>query len=233
MSNQRDDPDLDRSPEMEHHDEYPDGFLGTREGSQQKTPSRTLLTRPVLLSVANYSIFAFLEICVWIFIPLVYTTPIQLGGLGLDPKRMGTTMAVYGILKGILQLTVFDRIIGSLGLRRTFITLLSCFIPSLLLFPIAGIRAHHAGRDTILWVLVLIQLLFTVFINMAYGTQRPLSLLQGEGLAERWFQAVPSCTSHRRRHGVCSVRQTASPKLLGPYSAPLAQRSRPHYSPSH
>jgi hypothetical protein len=80
---------------------------------------------------------------------------------------------------------------------------------------------------------VLIQLLFTVFINMAYGTQRPLSLLQGEGLSERRFQAVPSCTSHRRRHGACSVRQTASPKLLGPYSAPLALRSRPHSSPSH
>jgi hypothetical protein len=98
---------------------------------------------------------------------------------------MGMTMAVYGILKGILQLTVFDHIIGFLGLRRTFITLLSCFIPSFLLFPIAGIRAHYAGRDIILWVLVLIQLLFTVFINMAYGTQLPLSLLQVEGISER------------------------------------------------
>ena len=231
MSDQRDDPDLDRSPEMEHHDDS-DGFLGTREDSQQKPPSRTPLTRPVLLSVANYSIFVFLEVCVWIFIPLVYTTPIQLGGLGLDPKRMGVTMAVYGILKGILQLTVFDHIIGFLGLRRTFITLISCFIPAFLLFPIAGIRAHYAGRDIILWVLVLIQLVFTVGLNMAYGTQWPLSLLQGEGLSERWFQAVTSCTSHRRRHGVCSVRQTASPKPLGPYSAPSALRSRPHSSPS-
>lgn len=184
MSDQRDDPGLDRSPEMEHHDQYPGGFLGTREDSQQKPPSRTLLTRPVLLSVANYSIFAFLEICVWIFLPLVYTTPIQLGGLGLDPKSMGVTLAVFGIMKGIVQLTVFDHIIGFLGLRGTFITLLSCFIPSFLLFPIAGIRAQHAGRDIVVWVLVLIQLLCIAGIHMAYGKQRSLSPAQSEGLSK-------------------------------------------------
>ena len=180
MSDQRDDPNLDHLPDMEHNDEGPNGSPGTQEDGQQKPPSRTLLTRPVLLTVANYSTFAFLEVCVWIFLLLVYTTPIQLGGLGLDPTRMGETMAVYGILKGILQLTVFDHILGFLGLRRTFITLLSCFVPSFLLFPIAGIHAQYAGRDTVLWFLVLIQLLCTVSINMAYGAQLPPTLMQGE-----------------------------------------------------
>jgi len=168
-SGQRDDPNLDHLPDMEHNDECPNGSPGTQEDGQQKSPSRTLLTRPVLLTLANYSTFAFLEVCVWVFLPLVYTTPIQFGGLGLDPTRMGETLAVYGILKGVLQLTIFDHILSFLGLRRTFITLLSCFIPSFLLFPLAGIHAQYAGRDTVLWVLVLIQLLCTVIINMAYG----------------------------------------------------------------
>jgi len=141
MSGQRDDPKLNSLPDMEHHDECPNRLLGTQEDDQQ-SPPRTLLTRPVLQSVTNYTAFAFLDICVWVLPPLVYPMPTHLGGLGLDPTRMGETMAIYGIMKGILQLTVFDRILSLLGLRRTFITLLSCFVPSFLLFPIAGIRAQ-------------------------------------------------------------------------------------------
>ena len=232
MSGLRDNPNLDRLPEIEQHDECPNCCLDTQEDGQQEPPPRTLLTRPVQLTVANYSTFAFLEICIWVLLPLVYTTPIQLGGLGLDPKSMGVTLAVFGIMKGIVQLTVFDHIIGFLGLRGTFITLLSCLVPSFLLFPIAGIRAQHAGRDIVLWVLVLIQLLCIAGIHMAYGKQRSLPPGQGEGLSKRWFQAVPSCTSQLRPHGVCSVRQTASPKRLGPCSAPLALQSRPRSSHS-
>ena len=180
MSGQRDDPKLNRLPDLGHHDECPNSFLGTQEDDQQNSPPRTLITRPVLLSVTNYASFAFLDICVWILLPLVYTTPIRLSGLGLDPTRMGITLAVYGIMKGILQLTVFDRILRLLGLRSTFITLLSFFVPSFLLFPIAGIRAQYAEGDIIVWVLVLIQLLCTVSVNMAYGAQRPLSLMHGD-----------------------------------------------------
>jgi len=188
MSGQRDDPNLDCLPAMGHHDEWSNSFLGTQEDDQQMAPPRALLTRPVLLTVANYSTFAFLETCVSIFLPLVYTMPIQHGGLGLDPPRMGVTMAMYGIMKGILQLTIFSRIVGFLGLRRTFITLISCFVPSFLLFPIAGIRAQYAGRDIVLWVLVLVQLLCTVGITMAYGTQLPLSLMQGEDFLNVCFR---------------------------------------------
>ena len=185
MSGQRDDPNSDRLPEIEQRDECPNSFLGAQEDGQLEPPPRTLLTRPVQLTVANYSTFAFLEICIWVLLPLVYTTPIQLGGLGLDPKSMGVTLAVFGIMKGIVQLTVFDHIIGFLGLRGTFITLLSCFIPSFLLFPIAGIRAQHAGRDIVVWVLVLIQLLCIAGIHMAYGKQRSLSPVQSEGFSKR------------------------------------------------
>ena len=109
------------------------------------------------------------------FLPLVYTTPIPLGGLGLDPMRMGSCMAVWGILRGILQLTVFHRILNFLGLRRTFIALISGLVPSFLLFPINGTHVQYAGTDFVLWALVVIQLVCSIGVCMAYGTQRPLS----------------------------------------------------------
>jgi len=140
MSGQRDDPKLNRLPDVGHHDECPNSFLGTQEDDRQNSPPRTLLTRPVLRSVANHASFAFPDICVWILLPLVYTTPIRLGGLGLDPTPMGTTLAVYGIMKGILQLTVFDRIdsLGSVAhssLSSPFSSLLSSSFRSLASAP--------------------------------------------------------------------------------------------------
>ncbi|KAI9507533.1 MFS general substrate transporter [Russula earlei] len=131
--------------------------------------SRTLLTRPVLLTVSTYGSFVFLEIAGWVLLPLVYTTPVQFGGLGLDPARMGACMAVYGILKGILQLVVFHRILDFLGLRGALIAFLSGLLPLFLLFPINSIRVQFAGTDTVLWILVLVQLISTIGVNMAYG----------------------------------------------------------------
>ena len=162
-------PNSDRLPDVEHNDERLNGFPGIQE-YQRDPPLGTLLTKPVLLAVANYGALSFLEICTWVFVPLVYTTPIQLGGLGLDPKSMGTCLAVWGVLMGILQLTVFHHILNFLGLRRTFITLISGLIPAFLLFPINGTCAQNVGMDVVLWVLVLIQMLCTIGVCMAYGT---------------------------------------------------------------
>lgn len=103
-------------------------------------------------------------------LPLVYTASIQLGGLGLDPTLMGICMAVWGILRGVFQLTSFHRILNFLGLRRTFIVLLSGLVPSFLLFPINGTRAQTTGTDAVLFALVLLQLICSVGASMAYST---------------------------------------------------------------
>jgi hypothetical protein len=124
----------------------------------------------VLLTIANYGSLSFLETANYMVLPLVYTASVRLGGLGLDPALMGTCMAVWGILKSLLQFTSFHRILNFLGLRRTFIVLLSGLIPSFLLFPINGTHVQNGGTGTVLLVLVLIQLLCSMGASMAYGT---------------------------------------------------------------
>ena len=155
---------------MEHNDDRLNGSFGVQgDSDQQEPPPSTLYTRPVLLTVANYGAFSFLETGNWMILPLVYTASIQLGGLGLDPTLMGICMAVWGILRGAFQLTSFHRILNFLGLRRTFIMLISGLVPSFLLFPINGARAQSAGTDTVLLVLVLIQLMCSIGASMAYS----------------------------------------------------------------
>jgi hypothetical protein len=146
-----------------------------RENQPEPSSSRTLLTQPVLLTISAHGWFAFLEIASWVLLPLVYTTPVEFGGLGLDPATMGICMAVYGVLKGVLQLTVFHRILNFLGLRTALIAFMSSLIPLFLLFPIGSTHVRNAGTNLALWGLVLTQLVSTIGVNMAYGASRPFT----------------------------------------------------------
>ena len=143
-----------------------------RESQPEHSSSRSLLTKPVLLTISAHGWFSFLEIASWVLLPLVYTTPVEFGGLGLDPATMGICMAVYGVMKGILQLTVFHRILDFLGLRTALIAFMSTLLPLFLLFPVGSIHVRNAGTNMTLWVLVLVQLISTIGVNMAYGASR-------------------------------------------------------------
>jgi hypothetical protein len=165
-------PDSDLLPDVEQSNEHPNEFpVAQRDRQQPEGRTRTILTKPVIISISNYAVLAFLEIGHWSLLSLAYTTAIKLGGLGIDPARMGACLGVQGILDGIVQLTVSYRIINSLGPRRSFITFMSCFLPSFLLFPINGTCAQKTGLDNLLWLFVLIHLLCVVGINSAYSTQ--------------------------------------------------------------
>ena len=213
---------------MEHNVERLNDSFGA-QGDQQEPPPSTLFTRPVLLTIANYGALSFLETGNWIVLPLVYTASVQVGGLGLDPTLMGVCMAVWGILRGLFQLTAFGRILNFLGLRRTFIMFLSGLVPSFLLFSINGTHAKNSGTDTILLVLVLIQLICSIGASMAYSTYRSLSRLMHSRCSltvpRRRFQAVSSYTSHLQLRGVCWARQTASPRRSSLYSVRSRRRS--------
>lgn len=52
-------------------------------------PLRQLITRPVLIAVLNHAFLNFCSMSYDALLPLVYTTPIGLGGLGLTPYSIG------------------------------------------------------------------------------------------------------------------------------------------------
>ena len=149
---------------------------------QKGPPQRSLLTKPVLLTISIYAAHAFLEICDSTLVSLVYTTPIRFGGLGLDPATMGTCLAIFGTMTGILPFFFFHRIVKFLGPRRALLTLMSSLIFAYLLFPINGTRAHHTGVDIVVWIFLLLHLLLMVCINMTYGTPRPFTPLHCSSL---------------------------------------------------
>ncbi|KAH9953799.1 major facilitator superfamily domain-containing protein [Russula dissimulans] len=113
------------------------------EDQQDPEPPRSLLTKPVVLTISVYAAHAYLEISDYALVPVVYTTPIRLGGLGLDPIGMGTCLTAFGIITGIVPFFFFDRIVKFLGRRRALVTFMSGLVLAFLLFPINGTRARH------------------------------------------------------------------------------------------
>ncbi|KAI0714269.1 MFS general substrate transporter [Cerioporus squamosus] len=132
-------------------------------------PVRALLTRPVLWSVANYAALAFLEIAYRAIQPLFFSTPVELGGLGLPPSTIGLVLGSFGIMDGIFQALFFAKFVERWGPKRVFQVGMSMFVVLFALYPILNILARTDGMSCYVWGLVILQLAVLVIVDMSYG----------------------------------------------------------------
>ncbi|KAH9005452.1 MFS general substrate transporter [Lactarius hatsudake] len=113
------------SPQREAGDS-PDLDMSSN-GSDKPLPLRSVLTRPVVVTIANYALFAMLSAGAGVYIPLVWSTPVEYGGLNLDPASIGLGLSVYGGMGGFFQFVFFSHFVSRFGLRRVFVlSIASC-----------------------------------------------------------------------------------------------------------
>ncbi|KAG1791787.1 uncharacterized protein BJ212DRAFT_1240099, partial [Suillus subaureus] len=70
-------------------------------------PLRSLLIPRVIIAAGNYAALSFLDIAFRAVQPVFFATPLELGGLGLDPPRIGNILAIYGVINGLFQIFFF------------------------------------------------------------------------------------------------------------------------------
>ncbi|KAG1814989.1 major facilitator superfamily multidrug-resistance, DHA1 sub-family [Suillus variegatus] len=87
-------------------------------------------------------------------LPVFYATPIELGGLSLDPPRIGALLAARGIIHGISQLLFYARLHDRFGARALHITGVSSGIPTIILFPVINALARAHGIGMAVWLCV-------------------------------------------------------------------------------
>ncbi|KAH9027355.1 MFS general substrate transporter [Lactarius hengduanensis] len=150
-----DSPDLDMSPDE----------------SEKPLPLRSVFTRPVIITVANYAMLALLDSMVGAYVPLVWSTPVEFGGLNLNPASIGSWLSLYGVMDGIFQFTFFSRFISRFGLRRVFVSsIVSCAV-IYAIFPFENLAAvAGGGSNLVVWLLIILQLSLLCIFDMAYGT---------------------------------------------------------------
>ncbi|KAF8190229.1 major facilitator superfamily multidrug-resistance, DHA1 sub-family [Mycena galopus ATCC 62051] len=119
-------------------------------------PLRELLTRKVNIALLNHAILCFCDMAYDSLIPLIYSTPIALGGLGLKPYNIGLIMGVCGFSNAIVQVLLGGRLIRYFGPRRVFIAAFCALIFVFSAYPLLSFLARRAGRVDAAVIVVLV-----------------------------------------------------------------------------
>ncbi|SRR6266702_883082 len=179
---------------------------------EKPLPLRSVLTKPVVVTVINHAMLALLNAVVESYIPLVWSTPVEYGGLNLNPASIGLWLSLYGGMNGIFQFLFFSRFVSRFGLRRVFVfSIISCAVVySILPFENLAVVAG-GGPNMVLWVLIILQLSSLCVFDMGYGE----------------FFIPPYSSAHVDTHDACGVPQV---RCICTLHLPLRTngRSAPH-----
>ena len=133
-------------------------------------PVRSLLTRPVMLSIACYSLLGFIDVMFSALFPLFCATPIRLGGLGFDPPRIGAVLGIFGLCDGLFQGFFFSPMVDRFGVKPVLQFSLWMFAPMFALFPVmSAVTKAHGAVSAVTWTLVALQFTLVCFMDMSYG----------------------------------------------------------------
>lgn len=140
------------------------------EHSQEK-PSLSLLFTPSFFTILfNFGLLSFTEMGASALLPLMLSTPIEYGGLAMDPLQIGVMMGAYGIANGVISAAFFGRVLRRFGPRRVFQIGVMSFFVVFAGFPIANILARRAGKVDG-WALAIVAMQFGAMTIMSpcYG----------------------------------------------------------------
>ncbi|KAF9016693.1 MFS general substrate transporter [Hymenopellis radicata] len=111
-----------------------------------RTPSfREIANKNVLNVVITYCFLSFNATSFEVLMPLMYSTSISIGGLGLNPYQIGWIMFAWGITNAVLQVFLTSLLIRKLGARRAFITSCSFLLAAFAAFSFESYFAKRAG----------------------------------------------------------------------------------------
>ncbi|KAJ7017084.1 major facilitator superfamily domain-containing protein [Mycena alexandri] len=134
-------------------------------------PLRQLLTRPVRVALLNHGLLCLCDMGYDALFPLVYSTPIPLGGLGLEPFDIGRIMGLCGVINAIFQALFGGRFIRYFGARPVFTAAFAAFGLVFALFPLLTFLAQRAGRvDAAVLVVLACQLSCSVVFYFSFAS---------------------------------------------------------------
>ncbi|KAH8984553.1 MFS general substrate transporter [Lactarius hatsudake] len=144
---------------------------GLAKGTAKPVPLRALLTRPVVVSVANYGMTGMLDMTAGTLIPLVWSTSVEFGGLSMNPASIGSWMAGYGLMNGVFQFIAFPRIVRHFGPRRVFIASIILFSLVYIMLPFENMVLRHSSHDLnpATRLLIILQLSAFTFSGMGFA----------------------------------------------------------------
>lgn len=132
---------------------------------------RDILIPRVLIPCINFCFLAFLDQSLLVLLPLMYSTPLALGGLDLPPSAIGNILGVWGVINGIIQVTCFAWVRRCLGHRNCYMLGIICLGLCFALFPVLAKLTVWDGDKVGGWVMlgIALQLGAYIFSYMSYA----------------------------------------------------------------
>ncbi|KAF4614202.1 hypothetical protein D9613_007949 [Agrocybe pediades] len=130
-----------------------------------------IFSRPVLMTLINHMCLTFSDMCHSALLPLMYSTPIEYGGLGFDPFHIGIALGAFGLVNSIVQVNTLGPVIRKFGPRTVYRVSFSFLVGIFAMYPILHFLVQRAGRvDGFIIAGIFVQLSFQMMIYMAYGS---------------------------------------------------------------
>ncbi|KAJ2926058.1 hypothetical protein H1R20_g11036, partial [Candolleomyces eurysporus] len=138
---------------------------------EERPPLSKLFVPSFVITVANYGLLAFVDMSVSALIPLVYSTPVEYGGLGMDPLKIGTIMGSLAIISGAFSGLFLGSLVRRYGTLNIYRTGIFNFFVAIACFPIGSALARRAGGiDAFVISVVGIQFLSLVTMSPCYDS---------------------------------------------------------------
>jgi uncharacterized membrane protein YjjP (DUF1212 family) len=103
-------------------------------------------------------------------IPLVYSTPVEYGGLGMDPYFIGILMASLGFFTGLSTALFLGPILRRFGLVKLFQAGVCGFLVTFSALATGSMLAKRAGRiDIYVSFAIVLQIAASAFFAPCYG----------------------------------------------------------------
>jgi len=163
---------LNIEPQINQSSNEPDETAAAHAAPvNSKRPTlRSLLVRRVVVSIINYAFLAFIDQCLVVLQPLMYSSSIPLGGLGFSSFTIGIAMGVWGTINGVFSIFAFTKILDKFGVRRLYIVSFASYLVCFGAFPVMSSLAKRSGVvGGIVWVILVLQLTFYVLAYMGFA----------------------------------------------------------------
>ena len=131
---------------------------------------RTILIPRVLYPILNYGFVALIDQAATVLVPLMYSTSLDLGGLGFDPFTIGLVQGVGGFAGGVTQIFTFPYLHRRFGTKRLYVCAYVMYFVIFASFPLNSFVTRRAGRvGAATWVLIVVQWTAYVVSYMSWG----------------------------------------------------------------
>ena len=135
---------------------------------ENPVPFCDLLVTFVLVAAGSYASFALIDMAFRTVLPVYLSTPITIGDLGLDPSAIDTILAIVGTGNGVCQMFLLARLHDWLGAKNLFLAATLSYLPVIALLPITNWVAQAHGLNGLVWLLLGVQMLLSIFTNFSF-----------------------------------------------------------------